>query len=220
MTAPALSPRPALENRHVRLEPLSLDHVDALVRAATADRTTFDLAPVPRDRAEMVGYVEQALAAQRAGRALPFATIVPATGVVVGSIRLMNLEWWSWPAGPVRVAGEPRRADAGDPPDVAEIGHAWLAPAVQRTAINTAACLLLMTHGFETWRVHRLVLKTDERNRRSRAAIERLGGRFEGILRSHLPAADGIVRNTAMFSVLAAEWPAVSARLRSFLERP
>ena len=218
MTAPAS--RPVLENRHARLEPLSLDHVEALVRAATADRTTFDLAPVPRDRAEMVGYVERALADERAGRALPFATIAPATGDVVGSIRLMSLEWWTWPAGPIRVAGEPRRAEAGDPPDVAEIGHAWLAPAVQRTAINTAACVLLMAHAFDTWRVHRLVLKTDERNRRSRAAIERLGGRFEGILRSHLPAADGIVRNTAMFSVLAAEWPGVRARLGSFLERP
>jgi len=218
MTAPAS--RPVLENRHARLEPLSFDHVEALVRAATADRTTFDLAPVPRDRAEMVGYVERALADERAGRALPFATIAPATGAVVGSIRLMSLEWWTWPAGPIRVAGEPRRAEAGDPPDVAEIGHAWLAPAVQRTAINTAACVLLMAHAFDTWRVHRLVLKTDERNRRSRAAIERLGGRFEGILRSHLPAADGIVRNTAMFSVLAAEWPAVRARLGSFLDRP
>ena len=116
----------------------------------------------------------------------------------------MNLEWWSWPAGPIHVAGEPRRADAGEPPDVAEIGHAWLEAAAQRTAVNTAACLLLMIHAFDAWRVHRLVLKTDERNLRSRAAIERLGGRFEGILRAHLPAADGTIRNTALYAILPA----------------
>ena len=214
------APRRALENRHVRLEPLSLDHVDALVRAATVDRSTFELAPVPRDRAEMAGYVERALADERAGLALPFATVARTTGEVVGSIRLMSLEWWSWPPGPVHIPGEPRRPEAGAAPDVAEIGHAWLTPAAQRTAVNTGACLLLMTHCFETWRVHRLVLKTDERNRRSRAAIERLGGRFEGTLRAHLPAADGIVRNTAMFSIVAEEWPAVRRRLEAFLESP
>ena len=76
-----------------------------------------------------------------------------------------------------------------------------------------------MTHAFEAWGVHRLTLKTDARNARSRAAIERLGGHFEGILRSHLPAADGIVRDTAMFSILPGEWPAAKLRLESALAR-
>jgi RimJ/RimL family protein N-acetyltransferase len=207
--------REALGNRHVRLDPLSLDHVDALVEAA-ADRGTFDLAPVPRDRREMVDYVERALVDERQGRARTFTVVAP-RGQVVGSIRLMNLEWWSWPPGPVRVAGEPRRFELGDPPDAAEIGHAWLAPSAQRTAINTAACLLLMTHCFEVWRVHRLVLKTDERNARSRAAIARLGGHLEGILRAHLPAADGLIRNTALFSIVPEQWASIRNRLERVL---
>ena len=108
--------------------------------------------------------------------------------------------------------GEPRRREA-DPPDVVEIGHAWLTPSAQRTGVFPAACLLLFTEAFERWRVHRVTLKTDARNQRSRAAIARLGGTFEGILRSHLPAADGRIRDTAMFSVLAAEWPAIRKQL-------
>jgi N-acetyltransferase len=207
-------------SRFVRLEPLALDHVDALVRAATIDRATFGLAPVPRDRAEMIDYVAAALADEEAGRALAFVVVRPEGDQVVGSIRLMNLEWWSWPPGPVSVAGEPRRAAAGDPPDVAELGHGWLEPSAQRTAIFTAASLLLLGHALDTWRVHRLVLKTDARNARSRAAIERLGGRFEGILRAHLPAADGVVRDTAMFSIVQPEWPSVRKRLESALGGP
>ena len=212
---------PAFENRFVRLEPLTLDHVEPLLRAATADRSTFAIAPVPRDRTEMVDYVARALADQEAGRAVPFAIVRRGDGSVsdevVGSTRLMSLEWWTWPAGPVHVAGEPRRAEAGDPPDVAEIGHAWLTPTAQRTPVNTATSLMLMSYAFEVWRVHRLVLKTDARNERSRVAITRLGGRFEGVLRAHLPAADGIVRDTAMFAVVIAEWPDLRKRLESAL---
>jgi RimJ/RimL family protein N-acetyltransferase len=196
-----------LENQHVRLEPLTMQFVDALVEAAQ-DRSTFALAPVPRDRAEMIEYIEKANAD---AKCVPFVTI--ANGEVVGSIRLMNLEFWSWPPGPIHIAGEPR----SEFPDAAEIGHAWLAPKAQRSAVNTAQCLLLMTHAFELWRVHRLVLKTDARNDRSRSAILRLGAKFEGILRAHLPAADGIVRDTAMFSVLPSEWPKVRKRLESAL---
>jgi RimJ/RimL family protein N-acetyltransferase len=153
------------ENRFVRLEPLSPRHVDALVRAA-ADRSTFDLAPVPRDRAEMEGYVAGAVAEEQAGRALPFAIVRLPEDRVVGSIRLMNLEWWAWPPGPIAVAGEPRRAAAGDPPDVAELGSGWLEPTAQRTAVFTATSLLLLGHAFDAWRVHRLVIKTDGRNAR------------------------------------------------------
>jgi len=209
-----------LENHVVRLEPLARAHVDALC-AAARDRSTFALAPVPRDEAEMRAYVDDALAAQAARREAPFAVVRKGAGgaadEVVGSLRLMSLEWWTWPPGPVNVAGDPRSQAAGDAPDVCEIGHAWLSPGAQRTAINTASCLLLMTHAFEVWKVHRLVLKTDARNQRSRAAILRLGGCFEGILRAHKPAADGIVRDTAMFSVVPVEWPAIKPRLIAIL---
>jgi RimJ/RimL family protein N-acetyltransferase len=210
------------ESRFVRLEPLAHEHVAALVRAATTDRSTFGLAPVPNDRAEMEAYVAAALADEQAGRALPFAVIRKDAGPehVVGSARLMSLEWWTWPPGPIQVAGEPRRAAAGDPPDVAELGHGWLEPSAQHTTVFSATSLLLLGHAFEAWKVHRLVLKTDARNARSRAAIERLGGRFEGILRAHLPAADGVVRDTAMYSVVRDEWPIVRKRLESALGGP
>jgi RimJ/RimL family protein N-acetyltransferase len=203
-----------MENAIVRLEPLRVDHVDALVAAASEARDTYALTPVPGDRAGMQDYVEDALADAAALRAVPYAIVARgAADRVVGCTRLMSLEWWSWPPGAIHVDGEPRRADAGDPPDVAEIGAVWLAASVQRSAVNTAACALLLHHGFEIWKLHRLVLKTDARNARSRAAIERLGGRFEGILRAHLPAADGLVRDTALFSIVRAEWPEVASRL-------
>jgi RimJ/RimL family protein N-acetyltransferase len=204
-----------LRNAFVRLEPLSLAHVDGLVEAAR-ERSTFALAPVPRDRAEMVAYVEAALVDQSSRRAVPFAVV--RADEVVGSIRLMNLEWWRWPPGVVRVDGDPRGPD--DPPDVVEIGHGWLHPSAQRTAVFTATALLLLTQSFDAWRVHRVTLKTDARNQRSRTAIARLGAHFEGILRAHLPAADGVVRDTAMFSVVRGEWPSVRSRLESFLAPP
>jgi RimJ/RimL family protein N-acetyltransferase len=204
---------PALENRFVRLEPLQRGHLDAMAAAATADRSTFGLAPVPRDRAETAGYIDRALADQQADRAVPFAIV--RGGELVGSIRFMSFEWWSWPPGPIAVDGEPRTPP--DAPDVVEIGHAWLVPAAQRTAVFTASCHLMMLQAFDDWRVHRLVLKTDARNQRSRDAIARLGAHFEGILRAHLPAADGVVRDTAMFSIVRAEWPAVRMRLESLL---
>jgi RimJ/RimL family protein N-acetyltransferase len=199
-----------LEHAEVRLEPLARQHVDALAEAACVDRSTFDLAPVPGDRDAAVRYVDRALADFEAKRAVPFAVLH--AGKVVGSYRLMSLEWWTWPEGPVNVSGDPRRVES-DPPDVAEIGHAWLTRSAQRTVVNTTVAYLLMRHAFEAWRVHRLVLKTDARNTRSRNAITRLGGTLEGVLRSHQPAADGIVRDTAMFSIVAAEWPEVRARL-------
>jgi RimJ/RimL family protein N-acetyltransferase len=233
--------RLGFESRFVRLEPLAHEHVDALLRAATADRTTFGLAPVPRDRPEMEAYVAAALADEQAGRALPFAIFAPTTVLraeassdrrsehggpgnpprvpekIVGSARLMSLEWWTWPPGPIHVAGEPRRPAAGDPPDVAELGHGWLEPSAQHTTVFSATSLLLLGHAFDTWRVHRLVLKADARNARSRAAIEKLGGHFEGILRAHLPAADGVARDTAMYSVVRDEWQSVRKRLETSL---
>jgi RimJ/RimL family protein N-acetyltransferase len=205
-----------LEHGAVRLVPMALEHVEALARAATRDRSTFALAPVPRDSDEAARYVARALAEQAANRAVPF--VVVHAGEVVGAYRLMSLEWWSWPEGPVRVSGEPREAER-DPPDVAEIGHAWLTPAAQRTAVNSTVAYLLLGHAFDAWRVHRLILKTDARNTRSRDAITRLGGKLEGVLRSHQPAADGVVRDTAMFSILPAEWPEVRARLEAALGR-
>ena len=212
---------PALENRFVRLVPLGLEHVPELTSAAAEAPAEYRLAPVPTEADGMRAYVLGALNEAEAGRSVPFA-IVDLRGAaprVVGSTRLMSLEWWAWPPGPIHVRGEPRRAAEGHPPDVAELGSVWLAASVLRTPVNTAAAILLMAHAFEVWQVHRLTLKTDARNQRSRDAIVRLGGRFEGILRAHLPAADGQIRDTAMFSVLRAEWPVLRPRLEAALAR-
>lgn len=195
-----------LEGRHARLEPLALPHAPALVEAASGPRDTYRLTVVPAGLAETRAYIESALADQAAGRALPFATVARASGRVVGSTRFGNIEFWSWPAS------SPRARRDGSP-DVVEIGWTWLAGDAQRTAINTEAKLLMLTHAFETWRVHAVKLNTDARNARSRAAIERIGARFDGVLRAHRPAADGGIRDTAAFSLLAAEWPAAKARL-------
>jgi RimJ/RimL family protein N-acetyltransferase len=213
-----------LEDATVRLEPLGLGHVAGLAAAAAESPAEYQLAPVPTDSEGMRAYVLQALAEAEAGRSVPFAIVDLRAGAartprVVGSTRLMSLEWWAWPPRPIQVDGEPRLAAAGHPPDVAELGSVWLAASVLRTAVNTAACVLLMTHAFESWRVHRLTLKTDARNLRSRSAILRLGGQFEGILRSHLPAADGQIRDTAMFSVVRSEWPELKPRLEAELRR-
>jgi RimJ/RimL family protein N-acetyltransferase len=195
-----------LEGRHVRLEPLSLGHVQALRAAATGPRETYAYIAVPRDEAEMTRYIETALADQQASRAVPFATRARATGRIVGSTRFGNIERWSWPEG------NPNQRGA-DRPDAVEIGWTWLAADAQRTAINTEAKLLMLSHAFERWRVHRVHLKTDARNTRSREAILRLGGRLDGILRGHMVGTDGTVRDSAWYSILEAEWAEVRQRL-------
>jgi len=104
-------------------------------------------------------------------------------------------------------------------PDTCEIGYTWLTRSAIRTAANTEAKLLMLTHAFETWQVLRVCLHTDVRNQRSRAAIERIGGKFEGILRAHRMAADYIARDSARFSIVAAEWPEVKQRLSQLVDR-
>jgi RimJ/RimL family protein N-acetyltransferase len=206
---PAL-PQPILQGAQVRLEPLSLDHLDALVGVAAGPRDTYRLTIVPEGAGPMRKYVEAALTLRDSGAAVPFATVRLADSRIVGSTRFGNLEYWAWPEG---VRAPPQ------PPDAAEIGWTWLASDAQRTAVNTEAKLLMLTHAFETWQVRRVNLRTDARNSRSRAAIERLGAKLDGILRAHSPAADGGVRDTASYSILIAEWPAMKARLSERLAR-
>jgi RimJ/RimL family protein N-acetyltransferase len=200
-----------LIGRHVRLEPLSRVHVPALLRAAASGpRDSYAFTRVPTTEADATDYVDEALVLHAAGRALPFATVDGRTGRVVGSTRFLNVEFWAWPAGSPFQRGEHL-------PDVVEIGATWLAPGAQRTAINTEAKLLMLTHAFEVWRVHRVSLMTDSRNERSRNAILRLGARFDGVLRGARIAFDGVVRHTAAYSILDAEWPAVMAGLQAKL---
>jgi N-acetyltransferase len=195
-----------LEGSHVRLEPLSLDHVEPLLAAARGPRTSYAFTTVPDTQGGMAQYVATALEQQAARKAVPFATVERERGRVVGSTRFGNIEFWPWPPGNPLQRGE-------EVPDVVEIGWTWLAADVQRTAVNTEAKLLMLAHAFDRWRVHRVSLMTDARNERSRSAILRLGARFDGVVRAQRLGADGTIRDTACFSILDREWPDVRANL-------
>lgn len=201
-----------LQGCRVRLEPLGPQHVDALVQAAAECRDTYDFTLVPAGHAAMERYVQAALEDQRTGWALPFAVCDLRSRSVVGTTRFLDLDYWSWPPAwpPGRATPRPDAI-----PTVAEIGSTWLASSAQRTGCNTESKLLMLGHAFDTWGVLRVTLKTDSRNARSRRAIERIGGRFEGIRRAHARAVDGSVRDTAYYSIVADEWPDVCAALKA-----
>lgn len=203
-----------LQGSQVRLEPLDHRHVDGLVAASLVDPSLYHWSPVPQGKAEAISYVETALAWRDAETAVPFAIVSLKDGVddgaVIGSTRFWNLERWVWPQG------HPRHG--GSTPDACEIGYTWLTRLAIRSAANTEAKLLMLTHAFETWRVLRVCFHTDARNQRSRAALERVGGKFEGVLRAHRMAADYTARDSMRFSIVAAEWPEVKERLIRFMD--
>jgi N-acetyltransferase len=185
-----------LTGRVIRLEPLTLDHVEALCRVGL-DPDLWRWIPFPVTTAdEMRDYVETALADQRAGSALPFAVIHLASGDVIGSTRYGAIS-------------EPNRH--------VEIGWTWYAKDHQRSAVNSEAKLLLLNHAFERLGLVRVELKTDALNAASRAAIGRIGAVQEGIFRRHLVCRSGRIRDTVYFSILDSEWPekkrALEARL-------
>ncbi|HEY1807409.1 MAG TPA: GNAT family protein [Acidobacteriaceae bacterium] len=198
-----------LRGKHILLEPLETAHAPELAAAAAMDPSLYQWSHVPQGAKAMARYVDTALSARDEGKAWPFATRSVPSGTLLGSTRYFDLEWWPWPEGHER---HDRWA-----PDACEIGYTWLTRDAIRTAANTEAKLLMLTYAFQVWGVHRVVLHTDERNDRSRAAIERIGGRFEGILRAHRMASDLIPRNSARFSLVAAEWPEVRAGLEARL---
>jgi N-acetyltransferase len=199
-----------LKGRFVRLEPLRLDHIPALAVAAAGPRETFVYTLVPDGEDETRIFVETAMAMQAAGTAVPFATIDRLSGRVVGTTRFFDIQFWDWkPGSPLQRGVEL--------PDALEIGFTWLSPSVQRTGINTESKLLMLTHAFETWRVHRVRLVTDARNERSRRAIERLGMQFDGVLRAARTAFDGGIRDSAYYSMLDSEWPEAKTALEKRL---
>jgi N-acetyltransferase len=200
-----------LEGKHIRLEPLDHRHIEGLATASAGDPTLYQWSPIPRGQDGAISYVETALAWRDAGTAVPFATVRMADGVVIGSTRFFLLERWDWPRGHERHGREH--------PDACEIGYTWLAHSAIRSGANTEAKFLMLRHAFEVWQMLRVCLHTDARNQRSRAAIERIGGQFEGILRAHRMAADFIPRDSARYSIVAAEWPAVKERLGQLLDR-
>ncbi|MHA6765623.1 GNAT family N-acetyltransferase [Streptacidiphilus sp. PAMC 29251] len=196
---------PVLEGRLVRLEPLDHRHTADLAAAASQSAQSYAYTRVPATADEVTNYVDQLHALTATGRLVPYAQIDRASGRAVGATA-----FW-----------DPRRSEDGDLYAV-EVGFTWLGASAQGTGINTEAKYLLFRHAFEDWGVARVDLKTDSRNTRSRAAIESVGARLEGVLRkwsrSWAPGEDGMLRDTAIFSITDAEWPSCRRRLESKLD--
>ena len=185
-----------LEGEFVRLEPMRVDHLPALCKVGLDESLWRWTANLVKDEKDLEGYVRAALADQALGTALPFVTVEAASGTVVGSTRFGNIDTVN------------RKS---------EIGWTWVNPEWQRTAINTEAKLLMLTHAFETWKCIRVELKTDANNEKSRTAIARIGAVEEGILRNHMITQTGRFRDSVYFSIIDAEWMSVKADLTSKL---
>ena len=182
-----------LTDGRVRLEPMSLAHVDALgAAAADGELWKIRVTSVP-DPEDTRGYVERALAMREQGNRLPFVVV--------------DLENGN------RVVGSTSYHDIVPAVDRLEIGWTWYAKSTQRTHVNTCAKLLLLTHAFETLNAQLVGWRTDNYNFASQKAIERLGAKKDGVLRHHAPRRDGTVRDTVMYSVAAGEWPEIKAHL-------
>jgi N-acetyltransferase len=193
-----------LTGRHVQLEPLQLVHVDELLEASTVSRDTYGYTEVPGDREAMQHYVERLVEDHANAKVLPFAQRRLDTGQLAGCTRFMEPRWWRG------------RRD----PDEIEVGGTWIAATAQRSAVNTEAKYLLLSHAFEQWEVWRVAICTDEHNARSRASIERIGATFEGVLRNHrlrYNTATPEPRNTAVYSITDSDWPAVKRSLEQRL---
>jgi RimJ/RimL family protein N-acetyltransferase/GNAT superfamily N-acetyltransferase len=197
---------PRLTSKTLLLEPLRHDHVPGLLAAAAGGGDLYRWSPVPQDEVAVRRYVETAVAARDSETAVPFAVVRLEDGAVIGSTRFFNLDYWAWP--------DPKPA-----PDTCEIGYTWLSRDAIRTGANTEMKRLMLTHAFEVWQVRSVCLHTDARNQRSRDAMQRIGARFEGILRSHRLGADRGPRDSARFSVTAEDWPAVRLRLDELSRR-
>ncbi len=195
---------PVLTGTLVRLEPLAHRHAADLAVAAEQSRGSYGFTWVPT-AAEVGGYIDQQHARAAAGKLAPYAQIDLASGRAVGATAYWDPRVW------------PQTGELY----AIEVGFTWLAESAQGTGLNTEAKLLLFRHAFENWGVARVDLKTDARNSRSRAAIEGTGAQFEGVLRnwsrSWAPGEDGLLRDSAIFSVVAAQWPDCRARLEQRL---
>jgi N-acetyltransferase len=200
-----------LQGKTIRLQPLATSHIGGLAAASAVDPSLYSWSPVPQGNAATTNYVNTALAARDAGTVVPFAVIRAEDGAVIGSTRFFDVERWPWPLGHAR--------HGRSAPDVCEIGYTWFTRSAIRTSANTEAKLLMLTHAFEVWQVLRVCFHTDVRNQRSRAALERIGGQFEGILRSHRMASDFIPRDSVRFSIISSDWPAVKQRLLRLRDR-
>jgi RimJ/RimL family protein N-acetyltransferase len=187
-----------LEGRIVRLEPLSLDHLDGLTAVAFDEDLWRWTIGRPLDRDALRDWIQRAVDNRDAGIELPFATVERATGRAIGSSRYLN------------IALEHRRL---------EIGWTWVGRAWQRSGVNREAKLLMLEHAFERLGCQRVEFKTDSNNEQSRAALAGIGATFEGIFRKHMVMPTGRIRHSAYFSIVDDEWPAVKAQLRASVDR-
>jgi N-acetyltransferase len=185
-----------LEGRHVRLEPLGQVHHEALAEVGL-DEELWRWIPAPvRTAEEMANYIETALSEQARGVSSPFAIVDRSAGRAIGSTRYGNIDRTHH-----RV----------------EVGWTWVACRWQRTAVNTETKYLLLRNAFETLGCIRVEFKTDSLNKRSRAALARIGAREEGIFRNHMITASGRIRHSVYFSIIEPEWPRVKLQLESKL---
>ncbi len=196
---PDFDPRPVtLDGKHVRLEPLRMEHTEALFAAGDEDDIWTWMVPRPHGLEGYRKYIRWALDQTILGQQLPFAVIRKSDGVLVGTTRYAHI----------------------DPPNhTIEIGYTWYGKGARRTPINSESKYLLMTHAFETLRANRVWLQTDKRNQRSQDAIARLGAVKEAELRNERILADGHLRTSVVFSVTVEDWPATKRRLLGFLGR-
>lgn len=197
-TSPPFEPRPVtLTGRLIRLEPLSLDHVGALVEGSLDPRVWRWMRDHPTTEQELREFVERTLENAAAGREVPFAQVDVATGRPIGSTRFLS------------IVREERRL---------EIGYTWLAPAYWGSGRNADAKRLLLAHAFDDLGAHRVEFKTDALNRRSRAALAAIGATEEGTLRRHLHTYGNRVRDSVYFSVIWEEWPPVREHLERIVD--
>ena len=196
-TTPAISPF-SLEGRYVRLEPLRPEHATLLWEVAKDHLADlFQWIPYQLNSLEdFQTFNRQVLEEQARGLTVPFSTVERGSNQVVGTTRFMNMDLAN------------RKV---------EIGSTWIAPRWQRTAVNTEAKYLMLSHAFEVWKCFRVELKTDALNQRSRQAILRLGAKEEGTLRKHMLTYNGRQRDSVYFSILDTEWPSVKTRLGAAL---
>jgi N-acetyltransferase len=188
----------ALESKRVRLEPLSMSHLDALCQFVLDEALWRWMPYAVRTRRDLQEYIRTLLEAQKAGTTLPFATFEQASGSVVGMTRYMNIDCVH------------RRT---------EIGGTLVAPAWQRTFVNTEAKYLMIQHAFENWGCVRVEFKTDSLNERSRNAILRIGAKEEGTFRNHMIMPGGRRRHSVYYSIIDSEWPAVKQHLATKLHQ-
>ncbi len=187
-----------LQGGIVRLEPLSLDHLDDLARVAFEGDLWRWTMVQPSNTDELRAWLEAALAGAAAGTEMPFATVDRSSGRAVGSSRFMS------------IVPEHKRL---------EVGWTWIALAHQRSGANREAKLLQMTHAFETLGANRLEFKTDSLNEKANPGLLGIGATFEGTFRNHMVMPGGRLRHSNYYSVVREEWPAVKAQLQAKLDR-